>query len=445
MVYFVVTGITYALGAGLSREEARDVAEKFIDETEEGTPVILVAEPDNPMDANAIAVYMDYTRHIGYIKSSSCMDVQPHLDSCGQCDAVVAGSIGLHTLLVEIPHAQEAPVAISNRKRALPENPLAEVLRMPYTAEERALQVIAPRLARMEPTKENAPQILEMAKRYTALPALSICYDDGHWRDLILNLLKKATDLQCEPNLAIALVHQRNLVNKMQKDTTRTADHPRFHEMEEQLKRLRDNARGADGLFVNFEMHIATSGRAVKDEVERLEDWFRRMPNLKLRDWRQHQKLAEALCYKRVSREELYEVYASILILEKYTQTEEIIDIEVRDILEYVVKLKPFLADGWTLKDYGMLWSRVMKLPAVRAVVRDTGKQKGTTFNRNLVASILHTMVEARVFGPKANNQAMAEALEGSRDHSVRQALSIELSDKVMKASIEKIIAKMKA
>ena len=146
-----------------------------------------------------------------------------------------------------------------------------------------------------------------------------------------------------------------------------------------------------------------------------------------------------------MSREELYEVYASILILEKYTQTEETIDIEVRDILEYVVKLKPFLADGWTLKDYGMLWSRVMKLPAVRAVVRDTGKQKGTTFNRNLVASILHTMVEARVFGPKANNQAMAEALEGSRDHSVRQALSIELSDKVMKASIEKIIAKMKA
>ena len=444
MTEYAVTGITYTLGAGLPREEARAVAEKFIDETEVGTPVILVAEPDNPMDDSAIAVYMDYTRHIGYIKSTSCMDVLPLLDDCGQCDAVVTGSIGLHTLLVGIPNAPETPVGEGRRKRVLPENPLAEVLRIPFSAEERASQVIAPRLARMVPTEENAATILTMAQRYTALSASSICFEDGHWRDLILKVLKAATALYVEPSLGVALVHQRTLVNTMQRNMTRSADHPQFLELEQQLKRLREEASGEDGLYVNFEYHIATSGSSVQDEVGRLEEWFRKMPNLKLRDWRRHQKLAEALCYKRVSREELYEVYASLLILEKYLRTGEIVDIEVHDILDYVIRLKQLLAADWTEADYGRLWARVLKLPAVKAVVRDTGKQKGTTFNRNLVASILHTMVEQKVFSPKANNQAMAEALEGSRDHSVRQALSIGLTDKMMKSSIEKIIVKMK-
>jgi hypothetical protein len=44
------------------------------------------------------------------------------------------------------------------------------------------------------------------------------------------------------------------------------------------------------------------------------------------------------------------------------------------------------------------------------------------------------------VFGHGVTTQAMAESLEGSKDHSVRTALSCVLEDKVMRTAIEKLI-----
>ena len=89
MTEFEVTGITYQIGRGLPREEAKVVANKFIMSLKTGTPLILAAEPNNAYDENAIAVYHNYTHHIGYVKSSCCLDIKPMLDDDGQCNAVV--------------------------------------------------------------------------------------------------------------------------------------------------------------------------------------------------------------------------------------------------------------------------------------------------------------------------------------------------------------------
>ena len=52
------------MGDELTLEEKTRKAAEFIRNLEDGTPMILMAEPDNPKDMEAIAVYMDYTRKV---------------------------------------------------------------------------------------------------------------------------------------------------------------------------------------------------------------------------------------------------------------------------------------------------------------------------------------------------------------------------------------------
>ena len=441
MAEFEVTGISYQIGRGLPREEATAAAHKFITEhLKPGTPLLLVAEPTNLHDENAIAVYADYTRQVGYVKGTSCLEVKPMLDEEGQCDAVVTGNDGWITLFVEIPDGpQNATPAV--RGRVLPENPLEEVLRMNYTEAERSLTAIAPRLSKLMPTVDNAERLASMTERYLPLSHLSICYEDNLWRDRILKNLRKAARLKLDKELKERLEQQRDLLADVEADQTRSSDHPKHKLLEAQLEKLSQMAETEGELIANFEYHIVTSGRTVREELAKLEEWFRGMPRLRLRDYHNHEKLAEGLYYQRVSRKELYEVYASILLLNRYAQEEEAAVHDFAAIKEYVCRVKSLLSDKWTEAAYEKLWDDVLALPSVKAKAMQVGKQQGTTFNRNLIAHILHIMVNKGVFVSNTTNQAMAEALEGTKDHSVRSAVSESPKERDMISAIEMLIS----
>ncbi|SHK60763.1 HIRAN domain-containing protein [Xylanibacter ruminicola] len=443
MTEFEVTGITYQIGRGLPREEAKAAANKFIMSLKAGTPLILVAEPNNAHDENAIAVYINYTQHIGYIKSTSCLEVKPLLDEDGQCNALVSGNDGNITMFITIPDVQDPPITTRTHKRVLPANPLPEVLCMDYTEQEKALQVVAPRLSKMKPTVENIPTLLTMVQSYMPLASLSLCYEDYYWRDHILRNLRSACKLNLEPELKQKLTEIRNKLSDIEGDMTRSVDHPKFKLMERQLEQLRTLAQSNDGLIAKFDKHIATSGSTVKEELKKLTDWFKSMPRLMLRDYQNHEKLAECLGYQHVSRKELYEVYAAIIIIEMYTRVSDESTDDFNDILEYTGRVKGMLAASWTTERYDALWDAILSIPAVKWQAKKVGKQQNTTFNRNLIANILHTMIDKHVFAPSASNQTICEALEGTKDHSVRSALGTALKDKALKTDIERLIEEM--
>lgn len=444
MKEYEVAGITYAIAPGKPRAAQKQAAHEYITALPKGTPLILQAEPSNTHDANAIAVYVDYTLRIGYVKSTHCLDVKPLLDADGQCDAVVAGNDGWITLYIAIPGAPETAAPIVERQRVLPQNPLATVLRMAFTEEERAQCVVAPRLMKQQPAKDYAAEVAEMAEHYLPLSSLSICYEDGYWRAHILNLLRALCKLDLEEGLRQRLEGLRDQLQDIEGDRISTEEHSRRAVMQWQLEQLRTLAEDEDGLFADFEYHIATSGRSVKDETARLEQWFRDMPQLKLRDWRNHERLAESLSYLRVSRKELYEVFAAMLVLERYTREEQPEGEDFTAIKTYVGRAKPLLAADWTERAYLELWDEVLALPGVKTMADKKGRQKNTTFNRNLIANILHTMANGGVFAAGTTNQAMAETLEGTKDHSVREAVGNAPKDRVIKSSIEKLIAAKK-
>jgi hypothetical protein len=158
--------------------------------------MILAAEPDNPFDNEAIAVYMDYTRHVGYITHECCKEVKPLLDSDGQCNAVVTGSDGHVTFFIDIPNATEVNVWPIGATRKLPEFPLPQGIALAFTNEERALQVVAPRLVKTPVSVDTASTLLDMAERYIPLSRLSLCCEDDYWRVHVLNQLRKACKLK---------------------------------------------------------------------------------------------------------------------------------------------------------------------------------------------------------------------------------------------------------
>ena len=88
---------------------------------------------------------------------------------------------------------------------------------------------------------------------------------------------------------------------------------------------------------------------------------------------------------------------------------------------------------------YRPLWEEVLRLPAVASLVHHKGNQKNTTFNRSLVANILHLMKERKVLSTD-NATKLAELLEGDKDSSVRGQLGM-MPPKAVKEAVEKILA----
>lgn len=110
-------------------------------------------------------------------------------------------------------------------------------------------------------------------------------------------------------------------------------------------------------------------------------------------------------------------------------------------IMDYVGRLRPLVVAA--MQDtYEALWQQVLDLPEVRQRVYNRGRQQGTTFNRDLVAQIVHVM-GTRVYVPTARAVQMAECLEPAkgRDHPVRQRLG-ENPEAAVKKTVEQQLEK---
>ena len=314
MAEYEVTGIRWQMGDGLTMEQRTQKAEEFIRTLKVGTPLILAAEPDNPKDCEAIAVYMDYTRRVGYIKHESCKEVKPLLDSDGQCDAVVSGNDGHVTFYVEIPNAPEVIVSPVETTRRLPACPLPQGIGLAFSDEERALQVVAPRLVKLVVSADTAGNLLELAEHYMPLSRLSFCREDNFWRDHILKQLRKACRLKLPQNVKERIEQLRDELHETEGDFHFTDEHLQLQLFDQQLDVLRKQAESEDGLFAKYEKYR----KSQPDIIGSLVEWFGEMPHAELCNYKEHGCLAQRLNYLGISRQELYEVYAAILLLDKY-------------------------------------------------------------------------------------------------------------------------------
>lgn len=109
-------------------------------------------------------------------------------------------------------------------------------------------------------------------------------------------------------------------------------------------------------------------------------------------------------------------------------------------IIDYVMRLHPMHVRQEWIEKYQALWEEILELPVVVSRIYDKGRQQGTTFNRNLVANILHLMAEKKVLVTD-NATKLAMTLEGTSDTSVRAQLGV-MPPKEIESSVGKMIVK---
>lgn len=114
-----------------------------------------------------------------------------------------------------------------------------------------------------------------------------------------------------------------------------------------------------------------------------------------------------------------------------------------QSVMDYVGRLMPVVASDFK-EVFHTIWKEILEQDAVSRVVYERGSQKGTLFNRNLVAQISHMMVIEGIILKDTSDVRMAELLEPEkgRNHSVRGALAMSPDDKRVKKAVFEVLEK---
>lgn len=349
MEIYTVTGIRYQMGDDLSRDERKKRAQHFVKELPLGTEVMLVAEPENPFDNLAVAVYIDYER-IGYIEKEEKYEVRTLLDENERGKGVVVKKDNNITFFISIDGAPERHIPIGKRQRTLPACPLGNNVKIPFTKAESALPLIANDLLSLDVTAENMSAILKLAERYVPHVKNSICLEDNLWLTRIFRNLFHAWELYPKMGLSSEVTEKLiiifNNVREAVGDIHRTEDHWAERIFERQLESLRSDARITHHLYPKYcetfldDKDFSEADKLkVKIEYDRLKTWLNNMEWSELRNPRRLDLMAVRVNYLGLSREELYELYAVLLLLE---QMEAVMSFTVdQNIDEIVSSLKP--------------------------------------------------------------------------------------------------------
>ena len=296
MTEFTITGIRFQMGDHLSFDEATEAAEQFVAGLKKGQQVMLVAEPENPIDQNAIAAYIDYER-IGYIDKEETEELHPLLDENHQCNAIVERTDGHITVFISIPGATENTKTQISRHRVLPESPLGDSVYMPYTKAESKLQLIASRLSGIDINKENLQEIIRLAEHYVQLLKISICHEDILW----MNKIAKKLNEVCRSHQALGMSEAEvekisyifNKVREAVGDMHRTVEHWPERVFEDHLERLRKDEsvnchlyRKYCDTFLSGKTFSEVDRTKIAEEHQRLYNWLKGMKWSELRNLR---------------------------------------------------------------------------------------------------------------------------------------------------------------
>lgn len=359
MTEFTITGIRFQMGDHLSFDEATEAAKQFVAGIKKGQQVMLVAEPENPIDQNAIAAYINYER-IGYIDKEETEELLPLLDENHQCDAIVERTDGHVTFFISIPGATEKLKTRGSRHRVLPESPLGDSVYMSYTKAESKLQLIASRLSGIDINKDNLQEIICLAEHYVELLKISICHDDSLWMNKIAKKMHKICSLRQELGMTEAELEKVSFIyNKVHEavgDMHCTVEHWPERVFVEHLERLRKDESVNRHLYKKYcDAYLGgkdfseADKTIVAEEHQRLYDWLKSMKWSELRNPKDLQAMGLKVNYLKLSRRELYDLYSVLLLVEKLEPQQGTTDCQ-NDI---VMQLKPiFFGNEQEAKDF---------------------------------------------------------------------------------------------
>lgn len=330
MEEYTVTAIRHTIAPGLKPSDPtwKAIAEPLLKEIETGDPMLLQAAPNNPEDESAIAVYRNF-KHIGYIAHENTEEVRTFLDERGQCWASVSRNNRHSAFWVTIP--VEPKRALQPRPRTLPEIPLDKGVRMGFTSDESELQAVAGYLVGVEINKANMALIMDAAKAYEKVLALSICDEECVWMNKIEGKLhdicSRWQELGLTDEQKATITDIYNNVRAAAGDLHCVQDNSPERIFAAHLDRLRNDEQTNRNLFdkyCNARLDGKPFGEADKSKItaeyERLCGWLKGLEWPELRNPNDLLKMGRKVKYLRLSRTELCELYSVLLLIEKLDQ-----------------------------------------------------------------------------------------------------------------------------
>ena len=323
-----VTAIQFQLAPEEPVKDKRvKVVEEFLAGLRKGQEVMLTAEPENPVDAQAIAAYIDFKR-IGYLSKENTETAYPLLDEDGLCKATIDHHDNHLTLYVNASCNPRETIAFVLRKRTLPESPLGMSFRLGFTELESRQQLIMKCLAKLEVSKENLPEILKLTRQFCSTMCLSVCREDALWIGSIDKMLDKIClsrdELGLEAEEAAEFARLYNKVHEAAGDLHCTHEHMPEQIFTQHLDRIRSDKHITEffyrqycDMFLDGKDFSEADQELVKVERERLLGWLKGMSWSELRNPDNLRLMGYRVNYLRLSRLELYDLYSVLLLIER--------------------------------------------------------------------------------------------------------------------------------
>ena len=133
-----------------------------------------------------------------------------------------------------------------------------------------------------------------------------------------------------------------------------------------------------------------------------------------------------------------YEKYGEMLLQEYLVKHNQENARNKKVIVDYVMKLHPSCISMVWQGCYHALWNEILDIAEVENSIYNLGKQKNTTFNRNLVGNILHLMIEKGII--TENPPTLAIILEGNRESSIQKEMRFDPKSKGIKIEVNNLI-----
>lgn len=310
----------------MGKDAGTAAADSYLKTIPIGTEVILKKEPDNIADHNAIAVYVDFDRRIGYVTSPQIHLVQGVLDEYGEAVGVLA-RVDHITSYVEVPDAKPDSVSdmLKPRDRKLPLVPLADSVYLSGTEEEHSLGVVIRHFFMTEINCGNAETLYTLAKKLLPKVGQSICEEESQWSREALSRLQELNRQSAtlgysdEKRAALAAIEHdfKEIVSSFVAEGGREAA---FEKRYESLKKLANEGNGFFSKYIDAylggSLENAPSAQKMT-EYARFRQWLRDLPFRVFKAERiETHKVADELFYYRISRQEEIDIISVLLLLE---------------------------------------------------------------------------------------------------------------------------------
>ena len=317
-----ITGLRHHWVQEPDTDKASALVEEKLRQLPLGTLLLLQLEPNNPVtpamgeDKGAVAVYDEQYNRIGYVNKTFRLQLHKHMNEYTLLEARYAGSDGHVTMYANVDDLEDMSVTLDGLTRKLPAAPIPP---LEYTPEEERLRVMTHSLLKPDlATLDGAGRYLSLVRSYLPLSAISLCSEDSLLRCQVINnlseLMKRKEPFDAGQQQEACEL--RKQLNATEGDFHRRPDKSLEQLLRRHLDTLRRQASAADerAFFHRFDALYKEGLRAKLDE---LEVWLKQLPWTTAYDRHNLGRLADGLVIMNLTRRDLYDVCAVLLLLER--------------------------------------------------------------------------------------------------------------------------------